>query len=303
MPSGSQRAEVELLAARSLPYARTTRRQSLAGRARAARCCRPRRVRHGRRRRSASVPARTRSRLRRQRKSRRENHAARVASACRRARGLYYRRLHPTADSQSHVTDYEECRFCGGTLRFRLIDGTVRPLRGTCSCPQPGGPTKPLLQDKFCWRTECRFCGRRPVFFVRHNGGSVFFDELGYPWPKHDCLHGDDSVLERIRRSVKNIPGIRAADLYQVLESNYVPSARVLAVRLRDTNGRRTIWHIAQFEALSAAIGSIVALCRTAMVLIDGSGHVLQVNGPMVRCRRCNRWFRRSESFGHVCRA
>jgi hypothetical protein len=25
------------------------------------------------------------------------------------------------------------------------------------------------------------------VYFVRHNGGAVFFDALGQPWPKHPC--------------------------------------------------------------------------------------------------------------------
>ena len=134
------------------------------------------------------------------------------------ARSLSDVRTHPTANSQTPVRDFEQCRFCGGSVRFRLIGGSVRPLRGTCSCPQPGGPTKPLLQDKFCWRTECRFCGRKPVYFVRHNGGSVFFDELGHPWPKHECLRGDDYVLVAIRQAVKNTPTIRFADLYQVLE-------------------------------------------------------------------------------------
>jgi len=32
------------------------------------------------------------------------------------------------------------------------------------------------------------------VYFVRHNGGSVWFDELGPPWPKHGCFdeHRDE---------------------------------------------------------------------------------------------------------------
>lgn len=29
------------------------------------------------------------------------------------------------------------------------------------------------------------------VFFVRHNGGSVWFDELRWPWPKHGCFDED----------------------------------------------------------------------------------------------------------------
>lgn len=41
--------------------------------------------------------------------------------------------------------------------------------------------------DSCCAPSVCKFCGAT-VFFVRHNGGSVFFDSLGWPWPKHACL-------------------------------------------------------------------------------------------------------------------
>lgn len=45
-------------------------------------------------------------------------------------------------------------------------------------------------RDGFCRPTSCPLCGDR-VFFVRHNGGSVWFDDLGAPWPKHGCFdHG-----------------------------------------------------------------------------------------------------------------
>lgn len=36
--------------------------------------------------------------------------------------------------------------------------------------------------------TKCKSCGGE-VFFVRHNGGSVWLDELGPPWPKHGCFN------------------------------------------------------------------------------------------------------------------
>src|SRR2546430_6638825 len=74
-------AEVELLAARSLPHARTTRRQSVTRRARAARCRRSRRLRNGGRCPSARLLTRTEPRLCRQRKSRRENYRAWLAAA------------------------------------------------------------------------------------------------------------------------------------------------------------------------------------------------------------------------------
>lgn len=42
----------------------------------------------------------------------------------------------------------------------------------------------------FCRQTRCPKCGA-DVFFLRHNEGSVWVDELGWPWPKHGCF--DDS--------------------------------------------------------------------------------------------------------------
>ena len=38
--------------------------------------------------------------------------------------------------------------------------------------------------------THCLKCGA-DVYFVRHNGGSVWFDELGPPWPVHPCFEND----------------------------------------------------------------------------------------------------------------
>ncbi len=52
--------------------------------------------------------------------------------------------------------------------------------------------------EDFCRPTTCRYCGAS-VYFVRHNGGSVWFDELGPPWPKHECFE-DDRYGIQLRR-------------------------------------------------------------------------------------------------------
>jgi hypothetical protein len=38
-----------------------------------------------------------------------------------------------------------------------------------------------------CHQTSCPVCGRT-VYFVRYNGGTVWFDDLGAPWDKHECM-------------------------------------------------------------------------------------------------------------------
>jgi len=67
--------------------------------------------------------------------------------------------------------------------------------------PSPG--TKAIWERAdFCRPASCPKC-QAPVFFVRHNGGSVWFDALGQPWPKHPCMAMEPDIkwLER------NFPG------------------------------------------------------------------------------------------------
>jgi len=75
----------------------------------------------------------------------------------------------------------------------------------------PVRTTWPHGDDDFCRPTACPVCGAS-VFFVRHNGGSVWFDELGWPWPKHGCFD-DDNTGSRLRvdltsSSTRTLPAV-----------------------------------------------------------------------------------------------
>jgi len=52
---------------------------------------------------------------------------------------------------------------------------------------------------------KCPVCGVAVFFFQATNGGRVFFDDLGPPWPKHPCTdHSSDHlpvVIDRQRRA------------------------------------------------------------------------------------------------------
>lgn len=41
--------------------------------------------------------------------------------------------------------------------------------------------------DNYCSPTTCPECDAE-IFFIRHNGGSVWVNSLGWPWPKHPCM-------------------------------------------------------------------------------------------------------------------
>jgi len=49
------------------------------------------------------------------------------------------------------------------------------------------GITREWRERDFTRPSKCPECGAA-VFFIRHNGGSVWVDELGWPWPKHACF-------------------------------------------------------------------------------------------------------------------
>ena len=59
-----------------------------------------------------------------------------------------------------------------------------------------GNALRWLNTDDLCRPTACPIC-KNEVYFVRHNGGSVWFDDLGWPWPKHPCFGGDLTSLMR----------------------------------------------------------------------------------------------------------
>lgn len=87
------------------------------------------------------------------------------------------------------------CSRCGQPVEFRYIDGKCIPLHLNGGC---GSESSVLSardysghlhsRDSTCFRTTCPQCGES-VFFIRHNGGSVWIDSpLGPPWYKHPCM-------------------------------------------------------------------------------------------------------------------
>lgn len=94
------------------------------------------------------------------------------------------------------------CGWCvgGGGYGGGPSYGRPSPVAG------PSGPSTWAQADGECCRpTTCPVCGAS-VFFVRHNGGSVWFDELGAPWQKHACFD-DDSIGTGLRELLHTGPG------------------------------------------------------------------------------------------------
>lgn len=94
-----------------------------------------------------------------------------------------------------------------------MIKGRCVPIHGKKDCAGHAEETNERKPDCL-YLTTCPKCGD-PVYFLRHNGGSTWLDDIPYPWPKHPCfscesapvppywdgLHAQQgrSILDRIR--------------------------------------------------------------------------------------------------------
>lgn len=126
--------------------------------------------------------------------------------------------------------------------------------------------------------SACPYCGEM-VYFVRHNGGCVWFDELGWPWPKHSCFEPNVSTMQRpswsqdriaqdttsyIRSLARSVPIDQASaqmGLVVVVES-CMPKILGLSVMRRD--GTIGIAIIEHELAPAQLLGSIVLLDRAS---------------------------------------
>lgn len=113
------------------------------------------------------------------------------------------------------------CRDCGMPVEFVTIDGRAIPLHPFGGCSGRSGTTDGRVvrsPDSQCIKTNCAQCGAA-VFFIRHNGGSVFIDPpLGPPWDRHPCMP----------RKQAGAVATQAQDTFYVS-----PEARELLIRVR----------------------------------------------------------------------
>ena len=89
-----------------------------------------------------------------------------------------------------------KCDGCKEDVKIRHYKGIKRPFG--CKCPGGSrGSTEYHRHQASTRHTECDECGSC-VFFYRNtsNGGCAWFDELGPPWPLHECKHPPEDKWE-----------------------------------------------------------------------------------------------------------
>lgn len=92
------------------------------------------------------------------------------------------------------------CSRCGNSIDFRYVNGRCIPIHSEGGCIHPGNSKVfdysgyTISSESNCFCTSCPVC-KGEVYFIRHNGGSVWIDPpLGPPWFKHACFEPDASV-------------------------------------------------------------------------------------------------------------
>jgi hypothetical protein len=98
--------------------------------------------------------------------------------------------------------------YCGEEIEFRYVDGQRTPIHingGWCS-GQPDNSTqrssKPFgsVTSYVNPNAHCPVCGKKVFFYQSPFGGRVFFDDLGWPWPKHPCTDNPRAQTETVKR-------------------------------------------------------------------------------------------------------
>jgi len=106
------------------------------------------------------------------------------------------------------------CDYCGDEIEFRYVGGRSTPIHLSGRWCQGGrsdsggGSGSTRLYSRFSSylnpNAQCPVCGASVYFFQCPNGGRVFFDDVGWPWPKHGCT--DTANRKRLSHELIQTP-------------------------------------------------------------------------------------------------
>jgi len=113
------------------------------------------------------------------------------------------------------------CKHCGDEIEFRYIDGQRTPIHihgGRCLTRNYSDKNNYLwesttqisaLESYINPNAKCPVCDKPVFFYQSPDGGRVFFDDLGWPWPKHPCTNNSSPQHRTIQST-----GIKSGKFY-----------------------------------------------------------------------------------------
>jgi len=122
------------------------------------------------------------------------------------------------------------CHICGGEIEFRYMGGRRVPIHADgrwCSGYANGrsAVAKPFVTvvSYVNPNAYCPVCGKQVFYYQSSHGGRVFFDNLGWPWPKHGCTDNPrsqrgtvETLPQNVHMTFNNAQG-EPLDLYELL--------------------------------------------------------------------------------------
>lgn len=94
------------------------------------------------------------------------------------------------------------CWTCGEPIVFRHVDGVLKPIHlngGWCAATSSSSSSNALFRTVESYvnpNAYCPVCGEKVFYYQSRYGGRVFFDDLGWPWPKHPCTDNGSQTLK-----------------------------------------------------------------------------------------------------------
>ncbi len=146
------------------------------------------------------------------------------------------------------------CDTCGEPIVFRYMDGRPTPIHihgGWCRGYREAKRStdhSPFrsVQSYVVPNATCPVCGETVFFYQSPSGGRVFFDDLGWPWPKHPCTDNRRPTGKpSTKRRTGKLLAFRARDgarlaLYDLDDFEELEGRYKFIFRRHDTNKRRT---------------------------------------------------------------
>jgi hypothetical protein len=196
------------------------------------------------------------------------------------------------------------CKHCGGEIIFRYIDGVVVPLCpcGGCRDEAVSRPISESLvfehERDFCRPAWCRKCNAS-VFFIRHNGGSLWVDELGWPWPKHPCFDSAPGAaqLAILHQTATHLHRARGAVVTRVV---FVNGARECIASITTPGAATELWVVREIQDPHKLLGALVALSLDERKLVVPGGTTYGISVPMLPCPVCEAQFLANQIDQHM---